>query len=87
MFAIKLIETKPGPCNAKEHYQSFIKKKATKSVKQSEIIPYQPKTFENPKNVDIKSKSLNKLSKTRRQSEKVGSNSFLCSDTNTSFST
>ena len=44
----------PDPCNAKEHYQSFIRKKNTKSVKQSEIITYQPKTFENPNIVDVK---------------------------------
>ena len=29
----KLIEKLPDPHNAKEHYQSFIKKKNTKSVK------------------------------------------------------
>ena len=33
---------KPDPRNAKEHYQSFIRKKSTKSVKQSKIIFYQP---------------------------------------------
>ena len=33
----KLIEKIPDPRNAKEHYQSFIRKK-TKSVKQSQII-------------------------------------------------
>ena len=43
----------PDPLNAKEHYQSFIRKKNTKLVKQSEIITYQPKTFQNPNNVDI----------------------------------
>ena len=48
LLANKLIEKIPDPRNAKEHYQSFIRKKATKSVKQSEIITYQPKTFENP---------------------------------------
>ena len=70
------------PRNAKEHYQSFIRKKNTKSVKQSEIITYQPKTFENPNIVDIKSvitehpKTSHKLSKTIRQAEKVGSNIF-----------
>ena len=75
------------PRNAKEHYQSFIRKKNTKSVKQSEIITYQPKTFENPNIVDIKSvitehpKTSHKLSKTIRQAEKVGSNSSLYSDT------
>ena len=34
----QLIEKIPGPRDAKEHYQSFIKKKNTKSVKQSKII-------------------------------------------------
>ena len=42
------------PRNAKEHYQSFIRKKNTKSVRQSEIITYQSKTFENSNIVDIK---------------------------------
>ena len=28
----------PEPHNAKEHYQSFIRKKNTKSIKQSKII-------------------------------------------------
>ena len=51
----KLIEKIPDPRNAKEHYQSFIRKKNRKSVKQSEIITYQPKTFENPNTVNIKS--------------------------------
>ena len=30
----KLIEKIPDPCNVKEHYQSFTRKKNTKSVKQ-----------------------------------------------------
>ena len=57
------------------------------SVKQSKIIIYQPKTFENPNIVDIKSiiiehpKTSHKLSKTIRQAEKVGSNSSLYSGT------
>ena len=55
LLASKLIEKIPDSRNAKEHYQSFIRKKNTKSVKQSEIITYQPKTFENPNIVDIKS--------------------------------
>ena len=33
-FATKLIETIPDPRNAKEHYQSFIRRKNTKSVKE-----------------------------------------------------
>ena len=44
----------PDPHNGKEHYQSFMIKK-NKSVKQSEIITYQPKTFQIPNIVDIKS--------------------------------
>ena len=89
LLANKLIEKIPDSRNAKEHYQSFIRKKNTKSVKQSKIITYQPKTFENPNLVDIKSvitehpKTSHKLSKTIRQAEKVshiGSNSSLFSD-------
>ena len=30
-------------CSYKEYYQSFVKNKKRKSVKQSEIITYQPK--------------------------------------------
>ena len=55
LLANKLIEKIPDPRNAKKHYQSFIRKKITKSVKQSEIITYQLKPFENPNIVDIKS--------------------------------
>ena len=78
LLANKLIEKIRDPRNAKEHYQSFIRKKNTKSLKQSEIIAYQPKTFENPNIVDIKSiitehpKNSRKLSKTIRQVEKLG---------------
>ena len=87
LLATKLIEKIPDPRNAKEHYQSLIRKKNTKSVKQSEIITYQPKIFENPNTVDIKSvitenlKTWHKLSKIIRRAEKVGSNSSLYSDT------
>ena len=61
-----------------KHYQSFIRDKSTKSVKQSKIITYQPKTFENPNSVDIKpvitehSKISRKLSKTIRQVTATG---------------
>ena len=85
VFVNKLIEKIPDPRNAKEHYQSFVKKKK-KSVKQSGIITYQPKTFENPNIVDTKSvitehpKPSHKLSKAIRQAEKVSSNSSLYSD-------
>ena len=33
LLANKVIERMPDPRNAKEHYQSFIRKKNTKSVK------------------------------------------------------
>ena len=86
LLANKLIEKTPDPRNAKEHYQSFIRKKSEKSVKQSEIITYQSKTFENPNIVYVKSvitehpKTLPKLFKTIRQAEKAGSSNPLCSD-------
>ena len=76
-LANKLIEKILDPRNAKEHYQSFLRKENRKSVKQSEIITYQLKTFENPNNVDIKSASItehpkasHKLSKTIRKFKK-----------------
>ena len=34
LFANKLTEKIPDPCNAKEHYQWFVRKKNTESVKQ-----------------------------------------------------
>ena len=37
------------------NYHSFLRKKTIKSAQQSEIITYQPKAFENPNIVDIKS--------------------------------
>ena len=84
MLANKLIEKTSDPRNAKEHYQSFIRKKK-KSVKKSEIITDQTKTFENPNIVDIiiteQPKTSHKLSKTIRQAKKVGFNSSLYSDT------
>ena len=49
----KLIKKIPDLRNVKDYYQSFIRKKNKKSVNQSEIITYQPKTFENPNIVDI----------------------------------
>ena len=80
----KLIEKVPDLRNDKEHYESFLRKKNRKSVKQSEIITYQPEAFDT---LDIKSvitehpKTSHKLSKTIRQTEKVGSNSSLYNDT------
>ena len=86
MLENKLIEKIPDPRNAKEHCESFLRKKNKKSVKQSEVITYQPKTFENPNIVDIKSVTTDrpkislKLSKTIKNGEKVDSNSSSYSD-------
>ena len=41
LLANKLSKNIPFPCNAKEHYQSFILKKNRKTIKQSETITYQ----------------------------------------------
>ena len=72
--------------NAKEQYESFLRKKNKKSVKQSAIFTYRPNTFQNPNFVDIKldiiehPKTSQKLSNTIRKGEKVDSNSTLYSD-------
>ena len=87
LLANKLVEKIPDPGYAKKHYQSFLRKKNRKSVKQSEIITYLPKTFQNPIILDIISvitkhpKTSDRLSKTIGKCEKVGSHSFLHSDT------
>ena len=81
----KLIKNIHDPRNAKEQYQSFIIKKNRKSVKQSEIITYQLKTFDifDIKSVNTEhSNTSHKLFKTERHTHKVGSNSFLYSDIN-----
>ena len=89
MLTNKLIKKIPDPRNAKEHYQSFIRKKNTKSVKKSQIITYQLKTFDKANIVDIKSvitkhpKTSHKLSKAIRQAENVGSNSPNISNSDT----
>ena len=70
LLANKLIENILDPRNAKEHCQLFLVKKNRNSVKQLEIITYQPRTFQNPEIVDIKlvitehPKTSHKLSKT-----------------------
>ena len=77
----------PDLRNGKEHYKSFMIKENKKYVKQSEIITYQPSTFQNPDIADIKPiitehpKTSNKLSKTKRQDEKVNYNGSLYKDT------
>ena len=86
LLAIKLTEKIPDCRSAKENYQTFVRKKNTKSVKQSKIITHTPKTFENPNIVDTKSvitkhpKIWHKLPKTIRQSEQVGFNSVSASN-------
>ena len=76
LLATKLIEKATDPRNAKKHYQSFMRKKKTKSVQQSKIITPQPKNFGNPNIADIKStitvhpKTSDKWSKTIRQTKK-----------------
>ena len=51
--ANKLVKKQLNPCNAKEHYQSVIKIKITKSVTQSKMITSKPKAFENRNIVNI----------------------------------
>ena len=55
LLANKLIEEILDHCNAKEYYQSIIKKKNKKSANETEIIFYQTKAFEHPNIVGIKS--------------------------------
>ena len=78
-LANKLIEKIHDPHSAKEHYQSFAGKENRKLVKQSEIITYQLKNFENPNIAYIKSIITEhpkaKLSKIIRQVKRVGSDS------------
>ena len=69
--ANKLTEKIPDPHNAKEHYQSFIRKKKT----QNQYNNHQK--FLKTQGL----KTSHQLSKTIRQAEKVGSNTSLYSDT------
>ena len=45
LLAIKFKEKIPDPRNAKQHIETILRKNIRKSVKQSEIITYQPKTI------------------------------------------
>ena len=54
LLANKLIEKIPDPCDGKEHYPSFIRKK-NKISETSRNNYLSTKTFENPNIVDIKS--------------------------------
>ena len=68
LFLIELTEKNPDPCNAKEKYWSFLRKKKPKSVTQPKITTQQPKSFVNANIFYIKSviiehpKTSNKLS-------------------------
>ena len=76
-FATKLTEKIRDPSKSKECYQSYLTKKNKKLVKQSKVIAQQPNIIENPNIADLKSsviehsKTSHKLSKTRKQAEKV----------------
>ena len=71
----------------KKHFKSFIIKKNRKFVKQSEIITYQPRTFQNPESAAIQSvitqhpEASHKLSITIGKGKKFVSNSTLYNDT------
>ena len=79
----KLREKVPDPCNAKQHYDLFLEKKNKKSVKQSNIITYQPKTFQNPNMVGIKQATIEqpKVVNKSSEGEKADSNRSFYSDT------
>ena len=49
----KLIENTPEPHDAKENYQSFLRKKNAKMVEQWKIITQQPKATESRNVVDM----------------------------------
>ena len=66
LLANKLIKNVADPGNAKEHYESFLRMKNRKSFKKSEIITYQPKTFENP-NIDHIKSVITEHSKTSQK--------------------
>ena len=66
----------PDPCNATEHYQSLKRKKNTKSVKQSNIITYPQKSFENSNFVHIKSVIKEHPKTSREKLPKAGWKSF-----------
>ena len=53
LFVTKVTEKILDPSNANKYYNSYLKKKNTKSVKQSKITTHQLKAIERPKIVDI----------------------------------
>ena len=77
LLANKLIEKIADPSNAKEYYNSYLKRNNTKLAKRSKIITQQLKALENPNIIDIKSviiehpKTSHKLSKTTMHTEKL----------------
>ena len=84
----KLIKNITDLRNAKEHYESFLRKTNRKSIyKTTKNNYWSIKTFQNPNITDIKSdiiehpKASNKLFKIIGKVEKVDSNNSLYSDT------
>ena len=68
LLAIKLIEKIPDATNAKQNYQSYLKRKAnTKSVRRSKIMITNnyltTKNFEKPNTADKKSVTIYRTSK------------------------
>ena len=84
IIAKKIIQKVSHPSNAKDNYESFLKKKNRNLVKQSKTITQQPKHFDNVNIISVITEHPNtshKLSKTIKQAEKVSSSSSLYSDT------
>ena len=77
MFAIKLTEKIADPRTTKEQYQSFVRKKNAKPLKQSKMITQQTKSIANLNIIDIISvttenlKASHELSKIKRQDKKI----------------
>ena len=62
LFETNLTEKKiRNPSNAKEYYQSYLKRKNSKPVKPSRIITQQLKATENPNILNIKSEHCSRL--------------------------
>ena len=74
-FVTKLTGNLPDPSTNKEYYNSYLKRKNAKAVKQSKIITQELKPIRNLYTVDIKpviiehAKISHKLSKSIRQAD------------------
>ena len=63
LFPTKLTKKIHDPCNAKKHYQSFLRNKNIKLFKKSKTIIYHPKFFENSSMVYRKPVLTNNIQK------------------------